>query len=67
MLCDSQTGTAQEIAERIGREAKGRYLSAGVLALDYYNVVCLSSDDCSFAKIYMLFTRREVRIGKNCA
>ena len=38
-----------------------------VFWLDYYNVVCLSSDDCSFAKIYMLFTRREVRIGKNCA
>ena len=39
VLYGSQTGTAQEVAERIGREAKRRYLSASVLALDDYNVV----------------------------
>ena len=39
VLYGSQTGTAQEVAERIGREAKRRYLSATVLALDDYNVV----------------------------
>ena len=41
VLYGSQTGTAQEVAERIGREAKRRYLSASVLALDDYNVVSL--------------------------
>jgi len=41
VLFGSQTGTAQEVAERIGREAKRRYLSVGVLALDDYNVVSL--------------------------
>ena len=41
VLYGSQTGTAQEVAERIGREAKRRYLSAAVLALDDYNVVSL--------------------------
>ena len=39
VLYGSQTGTAQEVAERIGREAKRRYLSASVLALDDYDVV----------------------------
>ena len=41
VLFGSQTGTAQEVAERIGREAKRRYLSVCVLALDDYNVVSL--------------------------
>ena len=39
VLYGSQTGTAQEVAERIGREARRRYLSASVLALDDYDVV----------------------------
>ena len=52
VLYGSQTGTAQEVAERIGREAKRRYLSASVLALDDYNVVCLSSDVYSYVKIF---------------
>jgi len=43
VLYGSQTGTAQEVAERIGREAKRRHLSANVLALDDYNVVSLES------------------------
>lgn len=47
VLYGSQTGTAQEVAERIGREAKRRYLSASVLALDDYNVV-------SFAPIHVV-------------
>ena len=41
VLFGSQTGTAQEVAERIGREAKRRFLSVCVLALDDYNVVSL--------------------------
>ena len=52
VLYGSQTGTAQEVAERIGREAKRRYLSASVLALDDYNVVCLSSVVYSYFKIF---------------
>lgn len=39
VLYGSQTGTAQEVAERIGREAKRRHLSASVLVLDDYDVV----------------------------
>ena len=27
-----------------------------VFWLDYYNLVCLSSDDCSFAKIYIYYS-----------
>ena len=41
VLFGSQTGTAQEVAERIAREGKRRYLSACALALDDYNVVSL--------------------------
>ena len=41
VLFGSQTGTAQEVAERIAREGKRRYLSVCVLALDDYNVVSL--------------------------
>ena len=41
VLYGSQTGTAQEVAERIGREAKRRYLLARVIALDDYNVVSI--------------------------
>lgn len=57
VLYGSQTGTAQEVAERIGREAKRRYLSASVLALDDYNVVFLSSDVYSYVKIFCYVSR----------
>ena len=39
VLYGSETGTAREVAERIGREAKRRYFPARVIALDDYNVV----------------------------
>lgn len=39
VLFGSQTGTAEDVAERIGREGKRRYLSVCVRALDDYNVV----------------------------
>uniref|UniRef100_A0A8D0EF38 Flavodoxin-like domain-containing protein n=1 Tax=Strix occidentalis caurina TaxID=311401 RepID=A0A8D0EF38_STROC len=42
VLFGSQTGTAQDIAERIGREAKRRHFQCRVEALDSYDVV--SSD-----------------------
>lgn len=53
VLFGSQTGTAQEVAERIGREAKRRYIPASVLALDDYNVVSLPR--YNWAKIFSIF------------
>ena len=40
VLYGSQTGTAEEVAERIGREARRRYIVPNVLAMDDYNIVC---------------------------
>ncbi|XP_015765584.1 PREDICTED: NADPH-dependent diflavin oxidoreductase 1-like [Acropora digitifera] len=45
VLFGSQTGTAQEVAERIGREAKRRFLSVTVMALDDYNVTKLIEEE----------------------
>ncbi|EDO30877.1 predicted protein [Nematostella vectensis] len=45
VLYGSQTGTAQEVAERIGREGRRRHISARVLALDDYNVADLIKED----------------------
>jgi len=39
VLFGSQTGTAEDVAERIGREGKQRYLCVKVMALDDYNIV----------------------------
>ena len=50
VLYGSQTGTAQDTAQRIGRQAKRRWLQVQVLPLDTYNVVsvpCLSSAKCA--------------------
>lgn len=41
ILYGSQTGTAEEVAERIGREARRRYLVPRVEAMDDYNKVCI--------------------------
>ena len=41
ILYGSQTGTAQDVAEKIYREAKRRHFSATVIALDSYNIVSL--------------------------
>lgn len=40
VLYGSQTGTAEEVAERIGREARRRFIVPNVLAMDDYNIVC---------------------------
>lgn len=40
ILYGSQTGCAEEVAERIGREARRRFLVPNVLAMDDYNIVC---------------------------
>jgi sulfite reductase alpha subunit-like flavoprotein len=39
ILYGSQTGTAQDVAERFGREAKRRHFSVKVSSLDNYPVV----------------------------
>ena len=41
VLFGSQTGTAQDEAERLGREARRRRLGCRVQALDSYSVVRL--------------------------
>lgn len=38
VLFGSQTGTAEEVAERLGREARRRHLRCRVQALDSYPV-----------------------------
>eukprot|EP00794_Sanderia_malayensis_P015807 gene15807-17400_t len=38
VLYGSQTGTAEEVAERVGREAKRRYFACRVSALDDYEI-----------------------------
>jgi sulfite reductase alpha subunit-like flavoprotein len=40
VLYGSQTGTAEEVAERIGRDARRRYIVPNVVAMDDYNIVC---------------------------
>lgn len=40
ILYGSQTGTAQDVAEKFAREAKRRLLSTRVMPLDDYSVVC---------------------------
>ena len=39
VLYASQTGTAQDVAERIGRDAKRRHFAVEVFAMDGYNKV----------------------------
>jgi len=39
VLYASQTGTAQETAERIGRDAKRRHFTVKVVAMDSYEKV----------------------------
>lgn len=45
VLYGSQTGTAQDVAERIGREAWRRRFSARVLAMDDYMLSGLIQED----------------------
>ena len=40
VLYASQTGTAQDVAERIGRDAKRRHFAVKVFAMDTYDKVC---------------------------
>ena len=41
VMFGSQTGSAQETAERITREAKLRHFSVSITAMDHYDMVCL--------------------------
>jgi len=43
VLYGSQTGTAQDVAERIERDAVRRHLLANVKSLDQYDIVCVAS------------------------
>ncbi|XP_030853099.1 NADPH-dependent diflavin oxidoreductase 1, partial [Strongylocentrotus purpuratus] len=45
ILYGSQTGTAQDVAERIGREAKRRHLAARVLPSDSYSIASLIQEE----------------------
>jgi sulfite reductase alpha subunit-like flavoprotein len=42
VLYGSQTGTAQDIAEQIGRDGVRYHLNVTVKALDNYDVVCIT-------------------------
>ena len=42
VLYGSQTGTAQDVAERIERDAIRRHLSVTVKPLDQYDIVCFT-------------------------
>jgi len=42
VLYGSQTGTAEDVAERIGRESRRRHLNTIVTALDDYHIVRIS-------------------------
>ena len=41
VLYGSQTGTAQDTAERVGREGKRRHFRVRVLAMDNYDTVSI--------------------------
>ena len=46
ILYGSQTGTAQDTAERLGRQAKQRWFSVRVFSLDAYPIVSLLLWSC---------------------
>ena len=46
VLFGSQTGTAQDVAERIGRDAWRRRFSVRVLAMDAYSLAGLIHEEC---------------------
>lgn len=50
VLYASQTGTACEVAERIGRDARRRYFSVKVMPMDEYDIV---SDPTDFEMFYI--------------
>ena len=67
ILYGSQTGTAQEIAERVGREAKRRFITAAVSSLDEYNVVSTILFRVSlFAGVYISITAIRMYPGHVC-
>lgn len=45
VLYGSQTGTAQDVAERVGRDGRRRHFRVRVLAMDTYNMVSMRSCD----------------------
>lgn len=43
VLYGSQTGTAQDVAERVARDGKRRHFRVRVMAMDSYNTVSMRS------------------------
>ncbi len=41
VLCATETGTAEEVAERVAREGRNRHFSVELQALDAYDKVSL--------------------------
>ena len=56
VLYGSQTGTAEDVAERIGREARRRYLDTNVSSLDDYPIVIIHDICFIFLLIFIFFT-----------
>lgn len=46
ILYGSQTGNAQDLAERIWRESKRYYFIGSVLCMDHYNILDLVNENC---------------------
>lgn len=55
VLYGSQTGTAEEVAERIGREGKRRHFRVRVSAMDEFDVVSIQVSACCAAMSLLLF------------
>lgn len=65
VLYGSQTGTAQDTAQRIARQAKRRWLQVQVLPLDTYNVVSVALSSTAgrghYYGSYHLFLQYQIR------
>lgn len=56
ILYGSQTGTAQDVADKVYREAKRRHFSARVTALDSYDIVRdFFKNKLHISSIYIIF------------
>ena len=55
VLYGSQTGTAQDAAERVGREGKRRHFRVRVLAMDSYNTVSMRRPVSNCALCHTMF------------
>lgn len=58
ILYGSQTGTAEDVAERIGREARRRYLDTNVSSLDDYTIVRFFIFESFFIFFALIYYKR---------